>query len=216
MNHSISSSAVIYPDVHLGEGCKVGEFAIIGNPLNGGETPETNIGPNGQIRSHTVIYAGNGIGSGLQTGHGAMIRESNTIGDNVSIGSQSTIEHHVTIGDGVRVHSQVFVPEYSVLEAGAWLGPNVCLTNARYPAAPRTKEFLSGVRIERNSRIGANATILPGITIGEGALVGAGAVVTRDVKPGTVVLGNPAKIIAQIEDLTYGPEWDNEAVYPAP
>jgi len=55
------------------------------------------IGDGAVIRSHTVIYAGNRIGRGFQTGHGVMIRESNTIGDEVSIGTGSVIEHHVVI-----------------------------------------------------------------------------------------------------------------------
>ena len=52
-----------------------------------------------------------------------MIRESNTIGDDVSIGTHSIVEHHVEIGDRVRVHSNAFIPEYSVIEEGAWIGP---------------------------------------------------------------------------------------------
>ena len=52
-----------------------------------------------------------------------MIREFNQIGDNVSVGTHSVIEHHVQIGHGVRIHSNVFIPEFSILENGAWVGP---------------------------------------------------------------------------------------------
>ncbi len=92
------------------------------------------------IRSHTVIYAGNTIGRNFQTGNKVNIRESNRIGDNVSVGTLSVIEHHVEIADNVRIHTQVFMPEFSVLEEGCWIGPNVVLTNAKYPLSPGVKD----------------------------------------------------------------------------
>ena len=99
----------------------------------------------------------------------------------MSIGSHSVVEHHVVIGDGVRIHSGAFIPEFSVLEEGAWIGPHVAFTNALYPLAP-TPRPTSAVRISmRGAKIGANATLLPGIVIGRDALVGAGSVVVRDV-----------------------------------
>ncbi|MCK5704602.1 MAG: N-acetyltransferase, partial [Cyclobacteriaceae bacterium] len=155
------------------------------------------------IRSHSVIYAGNQIGVNFQTGNKVNIRELNEIGDNVSIGTLSVIEHHISIGNNVRIHSQVFIPEYSVLEEGAWIGPNVVLTNAKYPLFPGVKENLIGPTIKEGARIGANATILPGLVIGKNSLVGAGAVVVRDVPDGSVVAGNPAKVVKQVSDLSY-------------
>lgn len=193
----------LYPNVHLGEGTTVGDFAVVGRPPRGvaAGALETHIGPGGVIRSHTVIYAGNRIGAGLQTGHGAMIRESNTIGERVSIGTHAVVEHHVEIGHGVRIHTHAFVPEYSILEDDAWLGPHVVLTNARYPRSPDVKEHLQGPRVRAGAKIGANATLLPGIVVGVGALVGAGAVVVRDVPDGAVVVGNPARVMGRVADL---------------
>jgi acetyltransferase-like isoleucine patch superfamily enzyme len=80
----------------------------------------------------------------------------------------------------------------------------VTLTNAKYPLAPGAKDQLSGPVIRKGAKIGANATILPGVVVGVNALVGAGAVVVRNVPAGTVVAGNPARVIGQIADLPYG------------
>jgi acetyltransferase-like isoleucine patch superfamily enzyme len=164
---------------------------------------ETVLGSGAYVRSHTVIYAGNIIGNGFQTGNKANIRELNRIGDNVSVGTLSVIEHHVEIGNNVRIHSQAFIPEFSILEDDTWLGPNVVLTNAKYPLSQDVKRSLKGPWIKRGAKIGANATILPGVVVGENVLVGAGAVVVKDIPDGVVVAGNPARIIRQISELPY-------------
>jgi acetyltransferase-like isoleucine patch superfamily enzyme len=200
------STSKVYPNVHLGVGTTVEDFCIIGTPPRGageGELPTT-IGDRAVIRSHTVVYAGNVIGRNFQTGNKVNIRELNEIGDNVSVGTLSVIEHHVKIGNNVRIHTQAFVPEFSVLEDGCWLGPNVVLTNAKYPLSPGAKDQLAGPVIRQGAKIGANSTILPGVVVGENALVGAGTVVVRDVPAGAVVVGNPGRIIGQIADLPYG------------
>lgn len=195
----------LYKGVRLGADTTIEDYCIIGAPPRGhkeGEL-ETTIGSNAHIRSHTVIYAGNQIGTNFQTGNKANIRESNIIGDNVSIGTLSIVEHHVTIGNSVRIHSQVFIPEYSVLEDDAWIGPNVVLTNAKYPASRDAKKNLKGVLVKKGAKLGANSTILPGVVIGAYALVGAGSVVAHDVPDGAVVVGNPARVIKTISELPY-------------
>ncbi len=205
MARHIAATAVIHPNVRLGAEVVIEDFCIIGCPPRGrasGEL-ETVIGDHGVIRSHTVIYAGNRIGDHFQTGNKANVRESNTIGRNVSIGTLSVVEHHVRIGDGVRIHTQVFVPEFTVLEDGSWLGPNVVITNAKYPLSPRVKDELRGAHVRRKAMIGANATLLPGVVVGEMALIGAGSVLTTDAEPYSVWAGNPARRIRTIHELPY-------------
>lgn len=201
----IHPSAIIHPNVRIGEGSIIEAFCEIGVPPRGktsGEL-ETVIGAGAIIRSHTVIYAGNRIGKNFQSGHKANIRETNTIGDDVSIGTLSVVEHHVKIESGVRVHTQVFIPEYSVLLRNSWVGPNVVFTNAPYPRSPQVKDQLVGPTLHENAIVGANSTLLPGVVIGKDALVGAGSVVTKDVPAGEVWVGNPARKIKNKADLPY-------------
>ncbi len=203
----MTHAPLIHPNVTLGAGAEIGEWTVIGAPARGqlsGQVP-TIIGAGAVIRSHSVIYAGNVIGDGFQAGHGVLVRENNRIGRNVSVGSHSVIEHHVEIADGVRVHSNAFIPEYSVLEADAWVGPGVIFTNARYPRSRGVKEALRGPLIKRGAKIGAGSVLLPGVVIGKDALVGAGAVVVRDVADGSIVVGNPARVVGEIDRLeVYG------------
>lgn len=201
---NIADTAKIYPNVTIGEGAEIGDYCVIGLPPKGkapGELP-TVIGPNAVIRSHTVIYAGNVIGENFNSGHNVLVREENKIGDHVSIGSHTVIEHHLEIQDEVRIHSQAFVPEFTLLEKGCWVGPNVVFTNAYHPLCKRVKECLKGATVKSGAKIGANTTVLPDVTIGEMALVGAGSVVVKDVPAKSVVAGVPAKVIKNVSDLT--------------
>ncbi|MFW6116199.1 MAG: DapH/DapD/GlmU-related protein [bacterium] len=196
--------SLIHPNVQLGQNVSVGAYVIIGVPPRGAEPGEleTHIGSYAVLRSHSVLYAGNVIGDSFQTGHGVMIRELNKIGNHVSVGSHSIVEHHVRIADNVRIHSNAFVPEYSVLEQGAWVGPCVVFTNARYPRSHRAKENLKGPHLLEGAKIGAGAVLLPGVVVGRNALVGAGAVVVEDVPDGKVAVGNPARVIGDVSDLS--------------
>ena len=209
-------TAFIFPNVHLGTGAVLDPFVLLGRPPRGageGEFPLI-IGARAMIRSHSIIYAGTRIGDDFQTGHGALIREHTEIGDFCSVGSGSIVEFKVKLGNRVRLHSRVFVPEYSVLEDDCWLGPNVVITNAKYPAAARTKDTLQGVTIGRGAIIGANATLLPGVAVGAGAVGGAGSVVVRDVPARAVVVGNPARVVADVGDIRYRDT--GAVVYPSP
>ena len=126
------------------------------------------------------------------------------IGDNCKIATFVEIQRGVVLGDNVKVEAFAFIPTGVTIEDGAFVGPHVCFTNDRYPAAvDSTGELLRAddwevvpTVIKRGASIGANATIICGVTIGEQALVGAGSVVTRDVPPHSLVVGNPARIIS--------------------
>jgi acetyltransferase-like isoleucine patch superfamily enzyme len=201
---NIAKTAIIHPNVEIGEGTIIEDFCVIGALPRGKKEGQlkTVIGKNCHIRSHTVIYAGNTICDNFQTGNHVTIREENTIGKDVSIGTKSDVQHHVRIEDGVRIHTLAFIPEHTLLKKGSWLGPHVTITNDFFPKSKKDDK-LRGVTLEEEAKVGANATILPGVTIGKNALVGAGSVVTKDVPANTVVVGNPAREIKKVHELKY-------------
>lgn len=197
----------VAPNVTLGQGVQLLAPVIVGQPPRGfaeGELPLT-IGADAVIRAFTTIYAGSTFGDRLQTGHGASIREDNIVGDDVSIGTTAVLEFGNRIGNRVRIHTGCFL-ELVTVEDDVFLGPHVVFADDPHPmGCTRYKECLGGATVRRMARIGANSTILPGVTIGENALVGAGSVVAHDVPPGAVVVGNPAKVIKQVDELVCYP-----------
>lgn len=144
------------------------------------------------LRSGLIVYCQVEIGDNFQSGHHVLIREKMRIGEDVVIGSSSIIEGYGTIGNNVRIQSMVFIPTNTTIGNGVFIGPHAVLTNDRYP--PTGRPELRGPVIGDGSVIGANATLLPGIHVGEGAFVAASAVVTRDVPPGKMAVGSPARI----------------------
>jgi UDP-2-acetamido-3-amino-2,3-dideoxy-glucuronate N-acetyltransferase len=111
------------------------------------------------------------------------ICDSVFIENKVRIGNRVTIKSGVQIWDGIEISDDVFI------------GPNVTLTNDKYPRSRKWQDEVLKTTIEAGASIGANSTILPGITIGANAVIGAGSVVTKNVEPNTVVVGNPAHLI---------------------
>lgn len=197
----------IYPNVTIGEGSLVHPPSILGFPPRGKEEGEVSlvIGVNALIRPFTTIYAGTTIGDRFQTGQGTSIREDNELGDDVSVGTHAVLEFRNRIGSHVRIHTGCFLEDVKVGDH-VFVGPRVVFTDDPHPmGCPRYLECAGGATVESYAKIGANSTILPGIRIGEHALVGAGSVVTKDVAPRAVVVGNPAKQIGTVDELTCPP-----------
>ena len=186
---------IIFGTNAIGKNTILSENVTLGFPsrehMGKEEFPGTTIGANGVIRSGTILYADVVAGNNFSTGHNVMIREKTTIGDGVSIGTNTIIEGNTIIGNNVSLQSLVYIPTGVVIEDDVFIGPNAVLTNDPYP--PHGGDNLKGPVIRKGASIGANATILPGVEIGEGALVAAGAVVTHDVPPRTLAVGNPAR-----------------------
>jgi UDP-2-acetamido-3-amino-2,3-dideoxy-glucuronate N-acetyltransferase len=124
------------------------------------------------------------------------------VGDDTRIGSFVEIQKNATIGARCKISSHTFICEGVDIEDEVFVGHGVVFINDHDPRAaadgqPQTEAdwTVLPTRVRRGASIGSGAVVLGGVTIGEGALVGAGAVVTRDVPPGQVVVGNPAKFL---------------------
>lgn len=137
----------------------------------------TRIGAGSRIWQFVVVLPGAVIGEDCNVNAQCLIE-----GD-VELGNRVTVKSGVQLWNGLRVHDDVFI------------GPNATFTNDPFPRSKFYPATFTSTVIERGASIGANATILCGVTIGAGAMIGAGSVVTRDVPPGEVWVGNPARFL---------------------
>lgn len=135
------------------------------------------------------------IGEGTRVWQFAVILKGATIGKNCNICAQTFIENDVVVGDNVTVKCGVQLWDGLRVGNNVCIGPNVTFTNDKHPKSGNREYECKTTTIEDDVSIGANATILPGVRLGEGCVIGAGAVVTKDVKAGATVVGNPAKTI---------------------
>lgn len=141
-----------------------------------------------------VIDEGCLIGNQTKIWHFSHIMSDCVIGENCNIGQNVVISPKVILGNNVKVQNNVSIYTGVICEDDVFLGPSMVFTNVSNPrsAVIRKDKYLTTI-VKKGASIGANATIVCGNTIGEYAFIGAGAVVTRDVKPYALVMGNPAK-----------------------
>jgi acetyltransferase-like isoleucine patch superfamily enzyme len=149
------------------------------------------------------------------------------VGDNTKIGAFVEIQKNARVGKNCKISSHTFICEGVTIEDEVFIGHGVTFINDIYPRATSASGALqteTDWKVEptlvcRGASIGSGATILARVTIGEGALVGAGSVVTRDVAPGSIVAGNPAKIVRyvapqmapQVEAIRENPAGEEES-----
>ena len=130
-----------------------------------------------------------------------------TIGDETKIGACVEIQKGAAIGRRCKISSHTFICEGVTIEDEVFVGHGVTFTNDVYPRATTNGALqteadwkVEPTVVKKGASIGSGATILPRLTIGEGAIVGAGSVVTKDVAPHTIVVGNPAKFLRNVDD----------------
>ena len=141
------------------------------------------------------------IGESTKIWHFSHVQSGVKIGKNCSIGQNMNIANNVKIVNGVKIQNNVSVYEEVELEDYVFCGPAMVFTNIKVPRSEfpqQGSKYYQKTLVKKSTSIGANATIACGITIGEYALVGSGTVVTKDVPPDALVVGNPGKVVGRV------------------
>jgi len=156
--------------------------------LNSSETNKVS------IHTTAVVDEGCTIGEGTKIWHFSHIMPNAVIGNNCNIGQNVVVSPGVILGNNVKVQNNVSIYSGVICDDDVFLGPSMVFTNVINPrsAINRRNQYLQ-TKVGRGASIGANATIVCGNDIGEYAFIGAGAVVTKEVKPFALVIGNPAR-----------------------
>ena len=164
-----------------------------------------------QAHETAVIDEGCHIGSGTRIWHFSHIMPNCTIGESCNIGQNVVVSPDVILGNNVKVQNNVSIYTGVICEDDVFLGPSMVFTNVINPrSAVNRRGQYSITRVKKGASIGANATIICGNDIGEYALIGAGAVVTKEVKPYALVVGNPSKQIGWISEFGHRLEFNSE------
>jgi acetyltransferase-like isoleucine patch superfamily enzyme len=200
---AIGAYSVLHGGVEIDTGAEAGQHCIVGEPEHGyalrhhrpGDGGSTRIGAGAVLRAGAVVYAAVQIGARTMIGHHTLLRTGVTVGTDSQLGHHMTIERGTTIGAGVRCSPGSHLTAQMHVGDRAFIGAGVRTVNDKYLIwrDPRRQLPLRPPRVESAAKIGTGAVLLPGVVIGSGALVGAGSVVTRDVAPGAVVCGVPAR-----------------------
>ncbi|MBN2357484.1 N-acetyltransferase [candidate division KSB1 bacterium] len=216
----IGHNVVIHAGSILGDHVRVDDCTVIGKqPMRSKRSifkDEKGLAPariadGCMFGAQVVVYAGCKIGAHVLVADGAAVRENVVIGEYTIIGRNATVENFCKIGKKCKLETNCYITAYSELGDYCFIAPGVHTTNDNYlgRTEERFKHF-KGVTIKNGGRIGGNAIILPGKTIGEDAVVAAGAVVTKDVPPGVIVVGSPAKYFRDVpeEQLLKNQGWE--------
>lgn len=205
----IHPTAIVYPGTKLGDGVKVLEHAVVGkqptlSPRSTAKREQlepTEIGDGTIVSTGAVVFAGAKVGARVILGDQSCVRERVVVGDDVVIGRGSLVENDTTIGTMTKIQAEVYITAYSTLEEHVFVAPCVVTTNDNFMGrTERRHELIKGPTIRRGARIGGGAILLPGIEIGAEAFVGAGAVVTKNVEPRKLVVGNPARVMRAVPE----------------
>ena len=138
------------------------------------------------------------IGENTKIWNLAQVRENAIIGENCIISKNVYIDSDVKIGNNVKIQNNVNVYHGVTIEDDVFCGPSMTFTNDFYPRAFNQEWKVTPTVVKKGASIGANATIVCGNTIGEYAMIGSGSVVTKDVEPYSLVVGNPARKIGYV------------------
>jgi acetyltransferase-like isoleucine patch superfamily enzyme/dTDP-4-dehydrorhamnose 3,5-epimerase-like enzyme len=151
------------------------------------------------VHPQALVEAGARIGARTRIWAFAHVLPGACIGEDCNICDHTFIENDVVIGDRVTVKCGVYIWDGIKIQDDVFVGPGVAFTNDKFPRSKHYPERYARTLVGRGASLGAHATVLPGLRIGAQAMVGAGAVVTRDVPPNAIVIGNPARIVGYVD-----------------
>lgn len=160
-----------------------------------------------------VIDEGCEIGAGTKIWHFSHIMKNAKLGEKCNLGQNVVVSPEVTLGRNVKVQNNVSIYTGVICEDDVFLGPSMVFTNVTNPrsAVNRRGEYEKTL-VKKGASIGANATIVCGHNIGEFAFIGAGAVVTREVPPYALVVGNPARHIGWMSEYGHRLRFNDEGI----
>ena len=164
-----------------------------------------------------VIDAGALIGKGTRIWHFSHIMSGCRIGENCNLGQNVVVSPDVVLGNHVKVQNNVSIYTGVVCEDDVFLGPSMVFTNVTNPrSAINRRGQYAATLVKRGATIGANSTIVCGHNIGEFALIGAGAVVTKDIAPYALVVGNPSRQIGWVSEYGHRLGFDKNGLAACP
>lgn len=165
------------------------------------------------VHETAIVDDGSIIGDGTKIWHFSHIMNNCIIGEKCNLGQNVVVSSGVVLGKNVKVQNNVSIYEGVTCDDDVFLGPSMVFTNVINPrsAINRRSEFLK-THVGKGASIGANATIVCGHDIGEYAFIGAGAVVTKDVPPYALVIGNPARQLGWVSEYGHRLEFDSDGI----
>ena len=164
-----------------------------------------------------VIDAGCKIGRDTKIWHFTHVMPDCVIGEHCNLGQNVVVMPGVVLGNNVKVQNNVSIYTGVICEDDVFLGPSMVFTNVINPrSAVNRKEQYKKTLVEKGATIGANATIVCGVTIGQFAFIGAGAVVTKNVAPYSLVVGNPARHTGWMSEYGHRLSFDENGIAVCP
>lgn len=206
----IGHHVVIRAGTVIGDNVRIDDFASVGKlPMKAansavtgdGALPPARIGNGALIGTGAVLYAGSVIADRVLIADLATVREKVIIGKKTIVGRGVCIENCCNIGCECKLETNSYLCAYSSVEDGCFIAPGVVTSNDNYAGRSRKRfSCFKGLTLKKGARIGAGAVVLPGREIGPDGFAAAGSVVTRDIEPGTIAAGCPARELRKVPE----------------